>query len=597
MQKKKIIIISVTIGIILLIALIVAGIFVIPKLLNKDSEEETAKWEELYLNELNDEEKLKDIDEIQIQLCDLDKDSIPELILYGMEKIKGKIAHIYKINDKNEVNTINLTMDDAEANLKLLYDAENDDYAWYFTSSKYDVNLSDSKYKTELLEDKIYGEDYFEVEGNYSGIVDFDKNASSDDKKEALERAKNEYVITEDLITDEVKEKAEGLRSLKNLKKKDDTKPIVYSVRKYVDEYGAKYEYPALNIDSADTEKINADIEENYGFTEEDEPNLENMELVDISYSYNINKRNLSLFVKKGGNESVWASSYVVNLENGSRLTTDKILENENLNKSDVITNVKKAATDDFNSQIEKEKKSYGNSSWSGMGYEKSESEWKSDLEKNVEELKNLFFNEDGDLCVIVEYQHSGGQWSCTKSLIINISKDYSVEELKLNYNMSTSTESDPTPSATPTPTPTPTPKASSTPSNNQASSSSTEGKLSDVKFASNPKTKVAEGTYKRGSDGSIAITNSKKGSFDFEINCTYMTAAGYPNMGMLQGTAKETSDGNFAYVERKSQGGQYNYTVIFHIADGGIVIEDESEDGYSPYCGHNVTFRGTFVK
>ncbi len=598
MKKKTIIIISVVIGIILLVALIVAGIFLLPKFFNKNEKKKDLEWGEVYLEVLNDENKLEDMDEQKIQLCDLDKDSIPEMIIYGIKNAKEFIANIYKINDKNEVDTVKVSLD-KDFELKLLYSAEVDDYVWCAVSKDsdskevYDLNISNETYKPELIQDENFEEDYFEIEDNYSGIVDFDKNDSKDKKEEVLKKAQDEYVSTDDMLTDEVKEMADGLRTLKNLKRKDNSKPIVYSVREYVDEYGAKYEYPALNIDSADADKINAEIEENYGFTKEDEPNLEGMELVDISYSYNINKKNLSLVVKEGGNESVWASSYVVNLENGSRLKTDELLENENLNKSDVIENVKKASINDFNTQIEKEKKSYGNTSWSGMGYDKSESEWKSDLEKNVDELQNLYFNGDGDLCVIIEYRHSGGQWSCTKSLIINISNDYSVEELKLDYKMPVSNENTTTPepsSVAPTQTTTPS-------TNTQTSSSSSSKKLTDIKFATNPTTTVGEGTYKRGTDGTITVTNSKKGSFDFEINCTYMTAAGYPNMGMLQGTAKETSDSNFAYVERKSQGGQYNYTVIFHIADGGIVIEDESEDGYSPYCGHNVTFRGTFVQ
>ena len=463
-KSKIIIIVSVIIGIILIAALIVAAIIIVPKFKNSNKESKKLEWGDIYLEVLKDDDKLEDMDNQQIQLCDLNKDNIPELIIYGLKNASEYIANIYKINDKNEVDTVKVSLD-KDFELKLLYNAEIDDYVWCAVSKDpdskdvYDLNISTETYKPELIQDENFEENYFEIEDNYSGIVDFDKNASKDKKEEVFKKAQDEYVSTDDMLTDEVKEMADGLRTLKNLKRKDDSKPIVYSVRKYVDEYGAKYEYPALNIDSTDADKINAEIEENYGFTKEDEPNLEGMELVDISYSYNINKKNLSLVVKKGGNESVWASSYVVNLENCSRISSDKLLENENLNKSDVIENVKKAAINDFNSQIEKEKKSYGNTSWSGMGYDKSESEWKSDLEKNVDDLENLYFNGDGDLCVIIEYQHSGGQWSCTKSLIINISKDYSVEELKLNYSRSVNTESTTTPepsSVTPTPTPTP---------------------------------------------------------------------------------------------------------------------------------------------
>ena len=602
---------KIIIVIVLIIAILAgAGFGVYYYFTNQDK----LKWGNLYLEVLEDDDKkLADLDDRKIQLLDLDKNSMPELIVYGVKDEVKHIANIFKINDKKQVDTIQVELDD-EFDIKLLYDLEKDDYCWYtVTENKtdttdeqnqktvFDLNIDTEKYESEKL-DVNFDLDIVEVEDNYSKKVDFRKDLSKKEIEEVFEEAKEEYVDTEDMVTDEVKEKVEKLKVYKNVKRPDKSKGLVYSVRKYEDNYGNKYEYPKINIESENVKKVNAEIEENYGFSEKEKESLVGMELTEISYFYNIKDSYLSLVVKKGGNQSVWGSSYVINLEDCTSLTSEALLGKVNLDKSEVISKIKEVALKDYDSQIEKEKSSMGDYGWQQLGYDKSKAEWKSNLEKNVDELKNIFFNQDGDLCVIVEYEHPGGQWSCTKSLLINISNGYSSTELTLNNGGASTPTFEKMPEPTPTPPQVTESESKSTQAQNSSSSSSNNDILpvkttmSKITFANKPTITAQEGVYKRNS-GKLTITNSKKGSFDFKIECSWMTAAGYPNLGELSGTAKETTNGNFAYVEKKSEGAYYDYNVIFYLVDGGVQIQDEATSGFSPYCGHNVLLGGLYLK
>ena len=569
-------------------------------------------WGKLYLKVLEDDDKkLEQLEDRKIQLLDLDKNNIPELIVYGIEDDLDHIADIFKINDKKQIDTIKVEFND-EFDFKLLYNTEKDDYFWYTVvenkanstedqnqKTVYDLNINAENNESEKL-DVNFDLDIVEVEDNYSKKVDLKKDLSKKEIEDIFEEAKEEYVETENMITDEVKAEVEKLKVYKNVKRPDKSKGLVYSALKYENKYGNKYEYPIINIDSEDVKRINNEIKENYGFSEEEKESLLGMELTEISYSYNVKDNYLSLIVKKGGNQSVWGSSYVINLDDCTKLTPEALLEKLNLNKSEIISKVKEVALKDYNSQIEKEKNSMGNYAWQQLGYDKSDAEWKSNLEKNVNELKNIFFNQDGDLCLIVEYEHPGGQWACTKSLIINISNGYSVKELTLNNGEA----SNPTFEKMPEPTSTPPQTTESKPTQTQNSSSNSSNSdilpvkttMSKITFSNNPTTTAQEGVYKRNS-GKLTITNSKKGSFDFKIECSWMTAAGYPNLGELSGTAKETTNGNFAYVEKKSEGAYYDYNVIFYLVDGGVQIQDEATSGFSPYCGHNVLLGGLYLK
>ena len=322
-SKKKIILVIAII--IVLLAGAGAGVWYYMSVNGEDNSKEQSKleWGDVYLEVLNDKNKLDDMDNQKIQLCDLDRDKIPELIIYGIKNAKEYIANIYKINDKNEVDTIKVSLD-KDFELKLVYDANKDDYVWYAvekqadnSSKYYDLNLENKEYKSEEVK-LTKNTDCVEVDENYSAKVDFDKEASKKDKEKVFEEAKKDYVDTDDMITDEVKEKVEAVKTLKNVKKLDNSKEIVYSVAtKTIN--GNTYEYPCINIDSTDVAAMNAEIKKNYGFS--NSMNSSNYydqvgyETEEISYSYTINKSVLSVLVWRGGNETITADTYNIDLQ------------------------------------------------------------------------------------------------------------------------------------------------------------------------------------------------------------------------------------------------------------------------------------------
>ena len=445
---------------------------------NNDSETATEQkkleWGDVYLEVLNDNSKLDDMDNQKIQLCDLDKDKIPELIIYGIKNAKEYIANIYKLNEKNEVDTIKVSLDN-DFDLKLVYDANKDDYEWYAvektsdnSSKYYDLNLDSKEYKPEEV-GLIKNTDCVEVDENYSKKVDFDKNASKKEKEKVFEEAKKDYVETDDMITDEVKEKAEAVKTLKNVKKLDNSKEIVYSaVSKTIN--GNTYEYPCINIDSTDATTMNAEIKKRFGFSAN--MNSSNYydqvgyETEEISYSYAINKSVLSLLVWSGGNETITANTYNIDLQTLSKISSEDLIKQYNANKDEVITKATEAVKKECDTLVAKEKTALG-SNWSTMYDDKTVTEWKNAIKSSIEKL-NVYINDKNELCILGEFEHAGGQWSCTQTVIVNITNGYKASELTFkggkaikhyieNYKEENTTPST-SPSASTVPSPSSTP-------------------------------------------------------------------------------------------------------------------------------------------
>ena len=580
-SKKKIVIIV----LIIILLLAGAGAFGWWYLSNNNTseEEQVLEWGDVYLQVLNDNEKLEDMDNQKIQLCDLDKDSIPELIIYGIKNASEYIANIYKLNDKNEVDIIRVSLDE-EFDLKLVYDASKDDYIWYAVSENedetkvYNLNIENGEYNSEEIT-LNFGSDSLEIKDNYSEKIDFDKNASEDEKEEIFNQAVDKYVPTENMITDEVKAEVENIKLLYNVKKVDSSKGIVYTaVSKEIE--NCLYEYPYINIDSDYAREVNNEIEEEYGFPSSmNSSNYFNHvgpETTEIAYEYTINGDVLSVIIWQGGNESIWADTYTINLSTLGEYTPEDLATKYGFDINDIVDKATDKVTEEFNNMIEQEEKQL--SFWDQLYGDEAVEEWEAEIAPYIEE-KKLFVNENNELCILGEYRHAGGQWSCTQTVVVNISKEYEVSELEfttgpiehyvLNYEE---------------------PVEEDEPKTNE------EDKKEDEKDNSSGSTVVSEGTYTRegGSTGNIKITNSKEGQFDFDIYCEHMNGSGVPNMGSLQATAKEVSDGVFEYSETKEQNNVADYKITFKVSKGKIVIE-ESEPYY--LAGMNVTFSGTFTK
>lgn len=467
-SKKKIILVIAII--IVLLAGAGAGVWYYMSVNGEDNSKEQSKleWGDVYLEVLNDKNKLDDMDNQKIQLCDLDRDKIPELIIYGIKNAKEYIANIYKINDKNEVDTIKVSLD-KDFELKLVYDANKDDYVWYAvekqadnSSKYYDLNLENKEYKSEEVK-LTKNTDCVEVDENYSAKVDFDKDASKKDKEKVFEEAKKDYVDTDDMITDEVKEKVEAVKTLKNVKKLDNSKEIVYSVAtKTIN--GNTYEYPCINIDSTDVAVMNAEIKKNYGFN--DSMNSSNYydqvgyETEEISYSYTINKSVLSVLVWRGGNETITADTYNIDLQTLNKMSSEDLIKQYNSSKDEIITKAAEAVRKDYETLVAKEKAALG-TNWSTLYDDKTVRGWQDGIKKSIEKLK-VYINDKNELCILGEFKHAGGQWSCIQTVIVNITSGYKTSELTFKGGKAIKhyVESYKEESVTPTPSTTPTPSA-----------------------------------------------------------------------------------------------------------------------------------------
>lgn len=485
-SKKKIILVIAII--IVLLAGAGAGIWYYMSENGDDNSKEQSKleWGDVYLEVLNDKNKLDDMDNQKIQLCDLDRDKIPELIIYGIKNAKEYIANIYKINDKNEVDTIKVSLD-KDFELKLVYDANKDDYVWYAvekqaddSSKYYDLNLENKEYKSEEVK-LTKDTDCVEVDENYSEKVDFDKDASKKDKEKVFEEAKKDYVDTDDMITDEVKEKVEAVKTLKNVKKLDNSKEIVYSVAtKTIN--GNTYEYPCINIDSTDVAAMNTEIKKNYGFS--DSMNSSNYydqvgyETEEISYSYTINKSVLSVLVWSGGNETITADTYNIDLQTLNKISSEDLIKQYNSSKDEIITKATEAVRKYYDTLVAKEKAALG-TNWSTLYDDKTVTGWQDGIKKSIEKLK-VYINDKNELCILGEFEHAGGQWSCTQTVIVNITNGYKASELTFKGGKAIKhyMESYKEESVTPTPSTTPTPSATTSTSTNTSDEPTEKGAI-----------------------------------------------------------------------------------------------------------------------
>lgn len=149
----------------------------------------------------------------------------------------------------------------------------------------------------------------------------------------------------------------------------------------------------------------------------------------------------------------------------------------------------------------------------------------------------------------------------------------------------------------------------SSSNTSNSTSTSSQASGLTPFEYDTSANNSVAAGTYYRdkgtGAESKLELKNPTGNSFDFSINAIYMTQAGYPNIGEISGTAKAIKNGGYVFHTTE---GNLEYNIFFKITGGEsnftITINDECYNTKNheleivkPYCGHNVTFEGTYTK
>lgn len=397
---------------------------------NKEEKADTeaeVSWEDAYLKELKNEENFEELKDIKISLCDLNQDEVPELIAFCANTINEYVINIFNIKD-NKTEKTEYTFDE-EFDVEYMYNVNNEEYNWYIvteeTDTVYELNLEDENKITEASNVKNSNEYIVIAEASK---IEFDKTEEETEINKLLETAKNEYITNEELKdSEETKSKIDAINIVNNVKKVDETKGLVYSGLEYETDYYANvlnktfhyyYEYPVINIDSEDVQEINSEIKEKFGFDEEDEEYLTFWELEVITYDYYINGTILSVVVMEGGNSSTWSATYNIDLKTGEKISNEKLLEDNEVNVETVKNKLNEYANKKIDDSVSEMKQTIGQ--YWDEGYEKEVTELREDMSKSVDELENIYLNQEGDICIRAEYYVFGGQWTCTKTMEIN---------------------------------------------------------------------------------------------------------------------------------------------------------------------------------
>lgn len=423
---------------------VTAGVIFLNNNESKDedkSEQREISWEEEYVNILKEKEKFKELKNLKISLCDLNGDETPELVVFCSNAINKFMAKIYTVkNNKLEEKEITL---DEEFNFQYIYNLDNEEEKWYVATQE-----SSKLYELDLENIELNSSSVNNI-ANLVTIGETTKNEFNIDIeetkiKEVLETAKREYIANAELKnTEDAKNKIQSAKMIKDIKRIDNTKGLVYSERQYeTDNYANVidktfhnyYEYPAINIDSEDVKAINTEIKEKYGFTQEQEAELFFMELEVITYDYYINGNILSLVVMQGGNDSTWTSSYNVDLTTGKRIPNEELLGRKQMSSSEKfdVDKIKEALKEYSIKEIDKsttEMKTIIGQYWD-ESYEVEVTKLKEEVNKNLETLDNVYINAEGKLCCRSEYQIFGGQFTCGKTIEIDTTNN-SIKEIK----------------------------------------------------------------------------------------------------------------------------------------------------------------------
>lgn len=408
-NKKRNIIIIIVVIIVSLICMLAFY------LVNKNSK---VDWGKEYLNILEDSSKIDNMKNMKVGLIDIDNNKTPELIITGESKDKKEIE-IYNINKDKKVDITKVKT--KEPSLEYDYNIKTNKYNWYVNNDKnvYSIDLENTKTKKENLN---YDEDIIKVASTDDKMVDYSKGLSKDKIEKVLQNAEKKYSTNSKLVSKDIKSKIEDAKALKSVKKVDKEKDLVYT---YVTKTyrNNTYEYPHINIDSTDAKSINDALDKKYSFIS----NIDDgspIEIAEVSYKYYINGSILSVIVWNGGNSSIEADTYNIDLKTLKSISGEEILKKYKLNKDDVINKSYDKLKAEYESTIKKEKAKV-----EASNYQSYFDKWPTELKPNVEKL-NLYINDKNEIILLAEYHHLGGQEYCTQTVEINISNNYSLSEL-----------------------------------------------------------------------------------------------------------------------------------------------------------------------
>ncbi len=198
-SKKKIIIISVIIGILLIGAIIVGYILLKPEEEKEKEKTENTTWESVLKSEAKDgtlTKKLKDeledlditTDEVNLMLLDIDSDSDYEITVYAEDSSKQKIF-TYEIDTEIEfANDYDVSSSD---DLGLVYNQINEKVYWYIDNNdeKTIISLND-----KTVDQEEFDNNYYEITKQYQDEEIFDQSEEINLDEEDLTKPINEVI-------------------------------------------------------------------------------------------------------------------------------------------------------------------------------------------------------------------------------------------------------------------------------------------------------------------------------------------------------------------------------------------------------------------
>jgi len=221
----------------------------------KSSKESTLEWGDVYLKILKDDDNFKELQEIKLQVCDIDNNEVPELIVYGKKTTEsGKeknLAKIYRINEEDKVDTVQFELDE-EYGMEFLYNNEEDEANWYVVTEEnqtvYEIQVEDKNYEIEKSDYK-YDEDFTVIDEGEK--IDFDPQ--NDKPKEIIQEVKDIYVPTEEYASEVKSIKKKNKES----KKEEKVKTVEDNEKDNIEESSSNENTKTKNIENYEDKFVN----------------------------------------------------------------------------------------------------------------------------------------------------------------------------------------------------------------------------------------------------------------------------------------------------------------------------------------------------
>ena len=181
----------------------------------KDEKEKSVDWKNVYSEIIADKSNFNDLDEIKLELCDLDKDNVPELIVIGEKEKEIYGAKIYRINKENKVDTVKFELEE-EFSLKFLKNIDKDTYNWYVVTDDdkivYELEAKDKDYNIKKSE-YVYSDDFEVIEKGKEISFDIEE----DDAQKIMKKLEDSYKPNKELVPEKNKNNSSDKENQNNV--------------------------------------------------------------------------------------------------------------------------------------------------------------------------------------------------------------------------------------------------------------------------------------------------------------------------------------------------------------------------------------------